>query len=162
MPGGRGAPILRSEIAELGRVLPIVTKYLPQAGLDAISKVGLWQSEADGTFTISTVDGKECIFVHWEGDVAVCAIQTAFKNGEVMGFEKPISCHLFPIRIYPEQSEGEYYICYEEIDECQPGRQRGVAERIPLLNFLEHPISRALGKKRTEFLLSSLNDSLSN
>jgi hypothetical protein len=156
MPGGRGAPILREEIAELERAFPIVRKYLPETAIETISEHGLWQIELDGTFTITTIGGKECIFVTWDGDIAFCSIQKAFRNGEIKGFEKPISCHLFPIRIYPEKKDNTFFICYEEIDECAGGRARGEAERIPLLEFLQHPLSRALGKERSEMLIASL------
>jgi hypothetical protein len=158
MPGGRGAPILKSEIAELERAFPIVKKYLPEKALKAIEEDGIWKNEIDGTFSIATVGRKECIFVHWEGDIAMCSIQTAFRNGEIKGFEKPISCHLFPIRIYPDVKDNSYYILYEEIDECEGGRARGKQEHIPLLEFLQHPLARALGKERTKMLMESLNE----
>lgn len=155
MPGGRGAPILESEIAELERVLPAVKKYLPKQALQTIEDEGIWKQEIDGSYSIPTIGGKECIFVRWEGDIGLCSIQTAFRNGEIQGFEKPISCHLFPIRIYPEVQEDSYFIIYEEIDECEGGRARGEKERIPLLEFLELPMARALGKERSDLLLKS-------
>jgi hypothetical protein len=158
MPGGRGAPILKSEIAGVEQAFPIVKKYLPESALQAIEEEGLWKNEIDGTFSISTVGRKECIFVHWEGDIALCSIQTAFRNGEIKGFEKPISCHLFPIRIYPDVGDNSYYILYEEILECEGGRARGKMERIPLLEFLQHPLTRALGKERVEMLIESLRN----
>lgn len=157
MPGGRGAPILTQEIAELEKAFPIVEKYLSEASIDTINKLGIWQNELDGTFTITTIGGKECIFVTWEGDIAFCSIQKAFRNAEIEGFEKPISCHLFPIRIYPEKKDNTFFICYEEIDECAGGRARGKAERIPLLEFLQHPLSRALGKERSKMLVDSFS-----
>jgi hypothetical protein len=159
MPGGRGAPVLQSELAEIERAFLIVQKYLPEKALKAIEEEGLWKNEIDGTFSISTVGRKECIFVHWEGDIAFCSIQTAFRKGEIRSFEKPISCHLFPIRIYPDVKDNSFYILYEEIDECEGGRIRGEAEHIPLPEFLKHPLARALGKERTELLIESLNKS---
>lgn len=158
MPGGKGAPILKTEIAELERVFPFAKKYLPDTALNAIDEQGIWKPEDDGTYTIPTVGGAECIFVHFEGDIALCSIQTAFRNGEIAGFEKPISCHLFPIRIYPEEKEDTFFICYEEIDECKGGRIRGEKEHIPLLEFLESPIARALGKERSELLIRSFDN----
>lgn len=158
MPGGRGAPIVRAEIPELEKIFPLVKKYLPERALEAIDEHGIWQTEIDGTFTITAVERKECIFVTWEGDIALCAIQKAFRAGEIEGFEKPISCHLFPIRIYPDVKDDSYYILYEEIDECEGGRARGEKERIPLLEFLQHPLARALGKERTEMLMESLRN----
>jgi hypothetical protein len=159
MPGGRGAPLLRSEIPELERVFPLVKKYLPDSALKTIDDHGIWQIEADDTYTVTTVGHKECIFVHWEGDIAYCSIQKAFRNGEISGFEKPISCHLFPVRIYPEKEDGSYFICYEEIPECEGGRVEGEKKHIPLLEFLQHPLARALGKERCELLLAAFKSS---
>src|SRR5579864_3888392 len=105
MPGGRGAPLLREEIPHVERVFPEVRKYLPDTALKTIGDHGLWQIDVDGTYSLTTVGRKECIFVYWEDDIAFCGIQKAYRNGEISGFEKPISCHLYPIRIYPEKKE---------------------------------------------------------
>ena len=156
MPGGRGAPVLKSEIPELERVFPLVKKYLPEQSLEVIEREGLWLQELDGSLTIPTIGGKECIFVTWDGEIAFCAIQKAYQRGEIKDFEKPISCHLFPIRIYPEKKNNSYFITYEEISECAGGRERGKKEHIPLLEFLQHPLARALGKERTQMLIRSL------
>ncbi|MDP4229231.1 MAG: DUF3109 family protein [Bacteroidota bacterium] len=158
MPGGRGAPVLKAEISELERAFPIVSKYLPEKALEAIAEQGIWRNEIDGTFTISTIGRRECIFVHWENDIAFCSIQTAFRKGEIQGFEKPISCHLFPIRIYPERKKDTFFICYEEIDECEGGRVNGKKVHMPLLEFLRSPLARALGKERTELLIQSFKE----
>jgi len=150
MTGAAGAPILESEIKELERVLPIVSKYLSDAALDVIEERGVWQRERDGTLTIPAVDHADCIFVTYEGDIALCGIEKAYRAGEEKNFPKPISCHLYPIRIYPEKRENSYFICYEEIPECKGGRARGKREAIPLLDFLETPFVRALGRDRVE------------
>lgn len=152
MPGALGAPILESEIAHLERALPIVEKYLPEAALEVIAKEGVWRRERDGSLTIPAINHADCVFVHYVDGIANCSIETAYRNEEIEGFPKPISCHLFPIRIYPERKRGHYYICYEEIDECSGGRVRGKKEDIPLLDFLETPLVRALGSDRIAML----------
>ena len=150
--------MLSSEIGELERVFPAARKYLSDDALDAISEQGIWKKELDGTYTIPTVRGADCVFVHWKEDIAFCSIQTAFHNGEIQRFEKPISCHLFPLRIYPEVEENTFFICYEEIDECRGGRARGEKERVPLLEFLKHPLARALGDERRDLLMRSFKN----
>lgn len=152
MPGALGAPILESEIPYLEQALPIVEKYLPEAALKVIAKEGVWRRERDGSLTIPAINHADCVFVHYIHGVASCSIETAYRHGEIEGFPKPISCHLFPIRIYPERKEGHYYICYEEIEECTGGKVRGRKEDIPLLDFLETPMIRALGAERVGML----------
>lgn len=146
MPAAAGAPILESEIAELERVLPVVKAYLPDEALGVIAEKGVWQREGDGSLTIPAIKGRDCIFVTYEGDVALCGIEKAYRSGEV-DWPKPISCHLFPIRIYPTKPD-EYEILYEEISECRGGVKRGKRERIGLVDFLEAPLSRAIGQER--------------
>lgn len=154
MPADAGAPILYSEIAELERVFPVVKKYLSEQSLATIAKTGLWQREPNGSHTIPAIRGRDCIFVMYDNDnsgIAYCAIERAYRNGEIEGFPKPISCHLFPIRIYPT-GENTFEIVYEAISECKGGRTRGKREHIPLLNFLESPLVRALGEERVDRL----------
>lgn len=161
MPADAGAPILESEIAELERVFPTVQKYLSEESLAVIAKEGLWRKERDGSLTIPAIRGRDCVFVMYEPDnkSAYCAIEKAHRAGEIEGFPKPISCHLFPIRIYPKgedspsfsrrgTEDGSFDIVYEEISECKGGRARGKRERIPLLDFVNSPLVRALGEER--------------
>ncbi len=152
MKGAIGAPILAHEIAELEHAFPMAEKYLPERALEVITQKGLWQKESDGTLTIPTIDNADCVFVTYEGDIALCSIEKAYRAGEIKDFPKPISCNLFPIRIYPEKRKNTWYICYEEIAECKGGRQRGKREDILLLDFLETPIVRALGESRLQQL----------
>lgn len=171
MPAEAGAPILKSEIAELERVFPVVKKYLSEESLATIAKEGLWRSEKDGSITIPAIRGRDCVFVMYEEGTktAFCAIEKAYRAGKIEGFPKPVSCHLFPIRIYPmatnssslsreELDGGSFEILYEEISECKGGRARGKKERIPLLDFLNTPLVRALGEERVERLRKALMD----
>jgi len=158
MPAAAGAPILQSEIAELERVFPVVKKYLSEESLAAIEKKGIWESDRDGSLTIPAIRGRDCVFVMYEEEdpsIAFCAIEKAHRAGEISGFPKPISCHLFPIRIYPT-AENSYEIIYEEIKECKGGRIRGKREKVPVLDFLRSPLVRALGPERVERLKQAL------
>ncbi len=158
MPADAGAPILESEIPELERVFPIVKKYLSEDSLATIEGEGVWRREKDGSVTIPAIRGRDCIFVTYEdgSPTAHCAIEKAYRAGEIEGFPKPISCHLFPIRIYPKGSSFE--IVYESIPECKGGRARGKKEKIPLVDFLESPLVRALGEERVKKLRDALGE----
>lgn len=159
MPADAGAPILESEIAELERVLPVVRKYLPREAIAIIEQKGVYERQSDGTLTIPAIRGRDCIFVTYDedSDIALCAIEKADRVGEIAGFPKPISCHLFPIRIYPKGDAFE--IVYEEISECKGGRARGKREEIPLLDFLASPLARAIGEERVARLRKVLGGS---
>jgi hypothetical protein len=156
MPADAGAPILVSEIAELQRVYPAVKKYLSPDAIEIIERQGVFEHH-EGSLTVPAVRGRDCVFVTYEGDVALCAIEKAHRAGEVTGFPKPISCHLFPIRIYPNGDQ--YDLVYEVIPECKGGVKRGKKEKIPLIDFLESPLVRALGEERVERLRQAFANS---
>ncbi|MDP4200230.1 MAG: DUF3109 family protein [Bacteroidota bacterium] len=157
MPADAGAPILHGEIEEIERVLPAVRKYLPPEALEIIDRTGVYEKQSDGTLTIPAIRGRDCVFVMYDNnsEIAYCAIERAYRAGEITGFPKPISCHLFPIRIYPT-GESTFEIVYEEISECKGGRARGKRERIPVLDFLDTPLARALGAERLDRLRKAL------
>lgn len=156
MPGGTGAPLLAQEVPLIEKVYPLVEKYLPETAKEAVRKDGTWQREWNDDLTVQTVDGNECVFVHWDGDIAHCAIQTAYRNGELQGFEKPISCHLYPFRIDSMWQKDSYLIRYDILSDCDPARVRGDKEAIFLADFLELPLVRALGPERTKILIDQL------
>jgi hypothetical protein len=154
MPADAGAPILDVEIAELERVLPVVWKYLQPEGQKILEGIGVSERQSDGSITIPAIRGRDCVFVTYDAgsDIALCGIEKAFNAGEITGFPKPISCHLYPIRIYPVKNTDHFEIVYEEIPECKGGRSRGKKERIPLLDFLASPLVRAIGESRLKRL----------
>ncbi len=157
IPGAIGAPILPQEISILEQIYPLVKHYLPQVAINVIEDKGIWYRDTDGTFSIETVGGNECVFVMWDGDVAHCAIQRAYLNKEITGYAKPISCHLFPIRLYPEtenntSEDSAFDMLYVEANECEGGRVNGKAEHTSLFNYLKEPLTRAIGSERYEQL----------
>ena len=152
IPGAIGAPILPQEIDILEQIYPLVKHYLPQVAIDVIEEKGIWYRDTDGTFSIETVGGNECVFVMWDGDIAHCAIQRAYINKEIEGYAKPISCHLFPIRLYPETEDNSFDMLYVEANECEGGRTNGKAEHTKLFDYLKEPLTRAIGSERYEQL----------
>lgn len=140
--GDSGAPLEPDERAELEAVLPKVRKHLRPEALDVIEREGVWEVTSDGDYATTCVNSRECVFVVYEGPVAKCAIQKAYQAGRV-SFEKPISCHLFPVRI---ENYGEYDVLnYEQIDVCAPGRAYGCRTELQLVDFLRTPLERKYG-----------------
>jgi hypothetical protein len=89
------------------------------------------------------VENKECVFVYYEDDIARCGIEKAYNNDKT-DFKKPISCHLFPIRI---SDFGGDVLRFEKIDECKPALEKGVEENITIAEFCEEPLQRYFGKQ---------------
>jgi len=140
--GASGAPLTKSELSEVESVLDAVRDRLRPEAIEVIEKEGTWEEVAPGHYATTCVGDAECVFVRYDGPVAKCAIQEAYHEGKV-GFEKPISCHLYPIRI---KKLGEFEaLNYEQIDICAPGRVHGKEMGIGLAEMLERPLSRKYG-----------------
>ncbi len=140
--GEAGAPLEPEERERLEAALPRVRKYLRPEALAVIEERGVWEEDEPGKFATPCIDGAECVFVRYEGPVAKCALQKAYHEGRI-DFPKPISCHLYPIRI--EQLGGFEALNYEQIDLCAPGRALGQRNGLQLVDFLQEPLERKYG-----------------
>ena len=141
MPGQRGAPLLDEEIEEIEKAYPVVQKYLSFRHKDTIEERGLVQGRK-GDHTTQVVDRNACVFANFEGAIAKCSFEKAYLNGEI-SWRKPISCHLFPIRVSPGLPTK---LRYEEIAECRPAIERGETSQMPLSEFLQTALTRAYGE----------------
>ena len=90
------------------------------------------------------IDGKECAFTVFENGIATCAIEKAWNNG-IVDFRKPISCHLYPIRV--KEYSTFTAINYHQWDVCAPARELGEQIDLPVYRFLKDAIIRAYGKE---------------
>ena len=133
-----GAPLLSKEIRVIEEYLPVISEYLPKKSITEIKTNGFWEKKEDEYMTRSHGD-TDCVFVYYEGDIAKCAIEKAY-NEEKIDFIKPISCHLFPIRI---TDFGGDVVRYEEYEDCKPALKKGEETGLTVLEFCEKPIKRA-------------------
>ena len=74
-----------------------------------------------------------------------CAIEKAFREGKTT-FRKPISCHLYPIRLM-NFSNGTVGLNYHRWSVCEPARQCGKQLGIPVYKALREPIIRRFGEE---------------
>ncbi len=150
LKGGAGAPLLEEEVEQIRRVTEPVKKYLPSRSQELLQEHDPVEGPL-GDRSVACVDDADCVFVYYDGDVAKCAIEKAYFAGEVE-FRKPLSCHLFPIRV---ANFGGPYLHYEVIDECEPGRALGEQMGRPLVESLHDALVRAYGPAMYERILSA-------
>ena len=137
-----GAPTFNEEIEKISEVLPVVKKYLSPEHILEIEKNGFFE-EKGGEILIKSVGRKACVFVFCEDGIAKCSIEKAFLQKET-GFRKPISCHLFPIRI---SKFGGDVLRYEKFNECKSAIVNGKEKEIKLIDFCSEPLQRSYGNK---------------
>jgi hypothetical protein len=141
LEGGRGAPLDDGELGEMTHALPHAKEYLSEKHLQFIETQGFYEGNK-GSYTTKCIENRACVFVFYENGVARCSFEKAFLDGK-SSWRKPISCHLYPIRV---SSYDRRTLNYHQIDECKPARERGDVEQITVLEFLENPLIRKYGE----------------
>ena len=137
-----GAPLLEEEVEKIDKILNIISEYIPENHKEKIKKDGFYEVK-DGELMTNSVDKKACVFVYYENDIAKCGIERAFLDGKI-DFRKPISCHLFPIRV---SKFGGDVLRYEKFSQCSPALEKGEKQNIKLVNFCENSLKRLYGNK---------------
>ena len=144
--GERGAPLEKDELDSIDAALEVVAPALRPEALAVVRRAGAWEGDERRGYATTTVADRECVFVVFDHGVAKCAIQQAYHAGRI-GWEKPISCHLYPIRVerYGDGPDAVDVLNYEQIDECAPGRVHGRRTHVALARMLERPLTRRYG-----------------
>ena len=137
--GDSGAPLLDKEKKILEDVYEKIQPYMRAEGISQINKQGVAVYDAEGDLTTTLVNNKECAFVVYEEGIAKCAIEKAYQEKKI-NFKKPISCHLFPVRI-TEYEEFDA-INYEELKICKSACDCGLNEEVYLYKFLKEALIR--------------------
>lgn len=135
-----GAPVTQDEIDKINGKLHVIKEYLPKKHVDVIESNGFWE-EKFGQLMTQSVDNKACVFVYFDNGIARCGIEKAYEEKKV-NFQKPISCHLFPIRI---SRFGGDVLRYEEYSECTPALEKGLETNLSIFEFCKDSLKRLYG-----------------
>jgi hypothetical protein len=154
--GDTGAPLEGDEADILADIYKEVSPYLTPEGRAAIAEQGfaVYYDEAE-EYGTPLIDGGPCAFITYTSDgIALCGIEQAYYDGKV-NFKKPISCHLYPIRVESELTTGFEALNYDEWDICNPACRLGEKEQMPLYQFLKEALIRKYGEEFYEELDSA-------
>ncbi len=143
--GDAGAPVDPNEVPVLKKAYQKLKDELRPEAVETVEQHGLIQEKQNGELELACTNNEACVFVVYDkNDVATCAIQRAYFEGRFT-WEKPISCHLFPIRI-TKIGEMEYANYQYVPSICAPACERGKKEGIYLADFIRRPLERKYGK----------------
>jgi hypothetical protein len=141
--GDLGAPLLDVELEVLKQEYENIKPYLSDAGRAAIESEGLYIKDWEDDYSTTTIDGKECAYaIYDEHRVLKCGIEQAYIAGKT-DFKKPISCHLYPIRV--TQYEQYQALNYDRWSICADACSLGEKLQVPVYKFLKEPLIRAYG-----------------
>lgn len=142
--GESGAPLEEEELDILEEIIDDVKPYMRKEGLASIEKHGLYEIDTDGEYVTPLVEGKECAYVSFDKNgTAKCAIEQAYRDGKI-NFPKPISCHLYPIRI--TELKDFTALNFHHWPICAPAHSCGAKLDVKVYRFLKEPIERKFGK----------------
>jgi hypothetical protein len=155
--GDLGAPLEDNELEVIKSIQNEIRPYLTAAGLKAIKEQGPYILDEDGDYSTPTIEGKECAYAHYDNlGVLKCGIEQAYLDGKV-SWRKPISCHLYPIRI--TQKKGFEAVNYHKWSICSAACSNGKALKVPLYKFLKEPLVRKYGQGWYDELVSQIEGS---
>jgi hypothetical protein len=143
--GDAGAPLESKEVELLEKVLPAIWDDLSDEAKDIINKQGVCYEDVDGDLVTSIVNGKDCVFTCYDDKgYCLCAIEKAYRDGKT-DFYKPISCHLYPIRV---GKYGPYKaLNYHRWNVCKAAVLLGEKKDTPIYKFLKEPLIRSFGEE---------------
>ncbi len=143
--GDLGAPLERDELEVMEKIYPEVEPYLSEEGKKAVQEQGVYVLDEDGDFSTPTIGGKECAYaIYDENRILKCGIEQAWMDGKI-DFKKPISCHLYPIRIvrYDEFEAANY----DRWSICSPACSLGKELNVPVYKFVKDALVRKYGQE---------------
>ncbi len=142
--GDSGAPLDLDEVEQLEKVVPIVWDDLSDECKRVIKEEGVAYCDEDGDMVTQIVNGRECVFsyVDKKDGCRKCAIEKAFREGKT-DFYKPISCHLYPVRL--AEYKDFTAVNYHRWQVCDCAERLGRKLQLPVYKFLKEPLTRKFG-----------------
>jgi hypothetical protein len=142
--GDAGAPLANDEISVLEDSLDEIIPFMLPEGALVVKTDGVFDYDEVGNLVTPLVNNNACAFAGFHSNgTSFCAIEKAYLAGKI-DFRKPISCHLYPVRLI--EKDGFIHITYHMWSICVPAVRRGNREGIPLFRFLKEPLIRRFGE----------------
>ncbi len=143
--GDYGAPLDKSELKEIEKYYPIVKPLLQNRAIKSIEEQGLYVKDDEGDWVTPLINEKEeCAFTIFEDGIAKCSFEKAYNNGQIP-WKKPISCHLYPVRI--KKLKNYDALNYDRWDVCAPACKLGKSLKVPVFQFLKESLTRKYGEE---------------
>jgi len=143
--GDLGAPLTKEELPKLEEIFEDVKPYLSEEGKKAIEDQGLYVFDEDREYSTPTIGGKECAYaIYNEKGILKCGIEQAYKEGKT-DFRKPISCHLYPVRV--TKYDKFEALNYDRWHICSPACELGKELKVPIYKFVKDALVRKYGQE---------------
>lgn len=143
--GEQGAPLDENEIPVLDRIAPAVTPFLDQEAQDILNDQSFLRQE-DGTLSTPLRSDRSCAYsIRDELGILTCGIEKAYRAG-LIDWIKPVSCHLYPVRISKNDVTGWEALNYDKWEICSPACKQGDRLGVPIYRFVQDALVRKYGE----------------
>jgi hypothetical protein len=142
--GDLGAPLDGDELVILEQHYDKIKPYMSEDGRQAIAEQGHYIIDFEGDYSTPTIGNRECAYaIYDEQNVLKCAIEQAYYD-DIIDWKKPISCHLYPIRI--TKYDGFEALNYDRWSICAAACNFGEELGVRVYQFLKEPLIRKYGE----------------
>ena len=144
--GDCGAPLTEEETKLVAKHYPTIKKYLPKQYIDEVEEQGTHTMDDEFGYVTPTVNGGVCVYAYTDfAGIVKCGFERAYNEG-LIDFKKPISCHLYPIRIKRvDDYDAINYSPRKPL--CRPACKLGSKLKIPVYKFLKDALVRKYGEE---------------
>ena len=151
--GDAGAPLAKDELEKINEVYDVVLPYLSEESKTALRQQGRYVYDNEFGWVTPTIESKVCVYgITDKNGIVKCGIEQAYNDGKV-SWKKPISCHLFPIRISLSKNKKTEYVNYEPREDlCSAACSLGKKLKVPVYVFLKDALVRKYGNEFYETL----------
>jgi len=142
--GDAGAPLEKEEVEILKEIYSKVKPFLRKEGIKIIEKQGAFITTEEGELETPLINNADCAYVNFDDKgIAICGIEEAYNQGEI-SWKKPLSCHLYPVRVkdYSEFSA----VNYHKWEICDNACTLGKELQVPIYKFVKEALIRKFGE----------------
>lgn len=143
--GDLGAPLEQDELKSVRNSLQYVKPYLSEESKNEIAKQGTYIKDYEGDYSTPTIRGRECVYAVYDSNgILKCGFELAWQDGKIP-FRKPVSCHLYPVRI--KRDAFSYLVNHDKWSICDPACKLGKSMNMPLYKFVKEALIRKFGRE---------------
>jgi hypothetical protein len=145
--GDAGAPLTKDELDDINEVYETVLPYLNSESKTELERQGRYVYDKEFGWVTPTIGGKICVYGITDAKgIVKCGIEQAYLDGKT-SWKKPISCHLFPVRITKSRRGATEYVNYEPREDlCGAACSLGKKLKVPVYVFLKDALTRKYGE----------------
>ncbi|MFO7791133.1 MAG: DUF3109 family protein [Bacteroidales bacterium] len=138
--GDSGPPLTESENEKIREIFPAIKQKMKPKSVIRAQHHGIsYLDQENERVAMIHENSGECIFAVQENGITKCIIENLYFDGK-LDFRKPLSCHLYPIRI---KSYHDFIaVNYDRWQICNPGLEQGKKQGVPLYKFAKEPLIR--------------------